>query len=108
MFDACTAAMFERAGLQQAELTETYGIVGWPVVEVSVALHVPSTVGDDVDIETQIHEWGTSSFKVHHRLLKRETLAIESHQTPVWIEHPAGTAGALRSKPIPPEIARFA
>lgn len=104
LFDACTAAMFERAGFVQSELLDTYGIVGWPVVDVSARFLVSSTVGDDVSIETAILEWGRASFKVRHRLYKESTLAIESFETRVCVERRPGKPGGLKAKPVPPEL----
>jgi 4-hydroxybenzoyl-CoA thioesterase len=103
-FDACTHAMFERVGFSKGELIRTYDIVGWPVVDVRAHFHAPSTVGDDVDIETEIYEWGTSSFKVRHQLFKESALAVESFETRVWVERRPGTTSGLRPKPIPPEL----
>ena len=51
-FDASTAALFRRAGLEKHDLIKTFGIVGYPVVDTRARFIRSSTFGDIVDIET--------------------------------------------------------
>jgi 4-hydroxybenzoyl-CoA thioesterase len=103
-FDASTAAIFEAVGLPKPVLLKKYDIVGFPVVEVGSKFSVPSRFGDDVVIETTIAEWGRSSFRVQHRLLRGETLAIEAFEKRVWVgKHPSDPQ-AIKSKEIPREL----
>jgi 4-hydroxybenzoyl-CoA thioesterase len=103
-FDACTVAIFERVGLPKQALLRQYDIVGFPVVDVSAKFMIPSKFGDDVDIVTSIREWKRSSFRVHHRLMKGDELAIEGFETRVWVgRHPEKPDG-IKSRPIPREL----
>lgn len=103
-FDNCTAGMFEAVGLIKPALLKKYDIVGFPVVETSASFHVPSRFGDDISIETTIIEWRRSSFRVRHRVLKGETLAIEAFETRVWVGKHPDDPEAIKSRPIPQEL----
>jgi 4-hydroxybenzoyl-CoA thioesterase len=102
-FDACTAALFRRAGLEKHALIETFGIVGYPVVDTRARFILSSTFGDTVDVDTTISRWGRSSFDVQHRLLRGEELAVEGFETRVWTVR-AGERSGLKSEPIPAEV----
>jgi 4-hydroxybenzoyl-CoA thioesterase len=107
-FDACTAALFEAAGVHTRALIDRYGIVGIPVVETRARFQRPSSFGDTVVVESRVARWGTSSFDVEHRLLKRGVLAVEGFETRVWAMR-TGEGYALKSAPIPSDvIQRFA
>jgi 4-hydroxybenzoyl-CoA thioesterase len=103
-FDASTAALFRRAGLEKHVLIETYGIVGYPVVDTRARFIQSSTFGDTVDIETTISRWGRSSFDVRHRLLRDEELAVEGFETRVWAIRAPGERSRLKSQAIPAEV----
>ena len=44
----------------------------------------PTRFGDEIAIETRVAEFGRSSFKIEHRLLKGDVLAVELFETRVW------------------------
>jgi 4-hydroxybenzoyl-CoA thioesterase len=104
LFDACTAALFRRAGFEKHTLIQTYGIVGYPVVDTRARFLRSSTFGDTVDVETTVSRWGRSSFDVQHRLLRGADLAVEGFETRVWAIRPPGEPSGLKSHPIPPEV----
>lgn len=103
-FDQCTAAMFEAVGFRKPALLQTYDIAGFPVVDVRSNFRVPSKFGDDVVILTTIPEWGRSSFKVHHRLMKGDALAVEGFETRVWVAHDPARPGAIKARALPQEL----
>ncbi len=106
-FDASTAHHFAAAGLPKPELVVRYGVVGFPMVDTRARFLVPSSYGDEVVIETAITEFGRSSFQVHHRLLRGETLAVEGFEKRVLVRRRADGEG-IESCPIPEEVvARF-
>jgi len=104
MFDACTRALFESAGLFKRDMLKTYGIAGIPVVNVKSRFIIPSRFGDDVVVESAVSEWGKSSFVVRHRLMKGEAMAIECFETRVWAAHSSGDADKLEGRSIPAEV----
>jgi 4-hydroxybenzoyl-CoA thioesterase len=103
-FDSCTAGMFEAIGFVKPALLATYDIAGFPVVDVRASFRKPSKFGDDVVIQTTIPEWGRSSFKVQHRLMKGAELAVEGFETRVWVGHDPTRPGAIKARPIPQEL----
>lgn len=103
-FDACTNALFERAGLVKHEMLHKYAIAGIPLVEARARFLAPSSFGDTVVVESSITEWGKSSFSVHHRLFKSDSLAAEGFEKRVWVVRAPGEGKKIKSQPIPREI----
>jgi 4-hydroxybenzoyl-CoA thioesterase len=108
-FDSCTAALFAKAGFSKREMLKTYGIVGFPVVEVKSRFMAPSRFSEDVTVESEITKWGNSSFHVHHKLFKDgNVLAVECFETRVWTAQSASDPEKIESRLIPREvIAKF-
>ena len=104
-FDSSTNALFRRAlGFSKYEMLRKYNIAGIPVVDVAARFVMPSVFGDVVTIETTITEIKRSSFRVQHRLLKGETLAVEGHEVRVWVGRDQADPNKLKSKPIPEDV----
>jgi 4-hydroxybenzoyl-CoA thioesterase len=108
-FDACTNALFEAAGFRKAEMLKQYGLIGIPLVEASAQFHAPASFGDTVTVESRIVQWGTSSFRVEHRLYKGSVLGAEGRETRVWTVRDTQSPKGMRGEVIPAEVkARFA
>ena len=103
-FDACTNALFERAGLPKQEMLKEYAIAGIPLVESRARFLMPSSFGDTVVVESNVTEWGKASFSVYHRLFKGEELAVEGFEKRVWVVHAPGEKNKIKSQAIPREI----
>ncbi len=104
-FDAATNALFLRAlGLNKYQMIRTYGLTGIPLVDVGARFIVPSVFGDVVTIESTVAEIKRSSFRMQHRLLRGEILAVEGHETRVWTGRDPSDPARLKSKPIPEEV----
>lgn len=104
-FDACTNALFHKAlGITKAEMLRKYKIAGIPLVQASANFLVPSSYGDVVNVESEIKDWGTSSFSVVHRLFRGETLAVEGFEKRVWTVRVGEKPHEVKSQPIPREI----
>ena len=102
--DACTNALFERAGLPKPLLLRQYGIAGIPLVESRARYLLPSQFGDTLTVESSIAEWGRSSFSVRHRLLKADALAAEVFEKRVWVMRAGDTIVRFQSAAIPLEV----
>jgi 4-hydroxybenzoyl-CoA thioesterase len=108
-FDASTGALFEKAGLPKPEMLKKYGLVGILLIEASAQFFVPARFGETVTVETRIVEWGSSSFRVEHKLYKGDRLAAEGRERRVWTVRDAHRESGLRSEPVPEEVKdRFA
>ncbi len=103
-FDACTRALFERAGLFKRDMLKTYEIAGIPVVDMKASFMIPSRFGDDVVVDSSVTKWGTSSLVVRHRLMKGDVIAIECFETRVWAAHQNGRPEKLEARSIPDEV----
>ncbi len=103
-FDACTVRLFEAAGFPKPEMLKRFGMAGYPMVDLQMRFLIPSTFGDDVTVDSSITSFGRSSFKVHHRLLRGEDLAVEGFETRVWTVFDPEQPGRLKSQAVPDEV----
>jgi 4-hydroxybenzoyl-CoA thioesterase len=107
-FDACTTALFKKAGLSKRQMLKTYQIAGIPLVDVRASFKVPSRFSDTVIVESEITEWRRSSFCVRHRLFNKNVLAVECFEIRVWAALSEADPERIESKPVPREvIAKF-
>jgi 4-hydroxybenzoyl-CoA thioesterase len=103
-FDACSHALFERAGCRQQDMQRKYQILGFPLVDARARFIVPITYDEDVEVESRITEFRRSSFEIQHRLYKVDALAVEAFETRVCVVRSAKEPGKLEARPIPPEF----
>ncbi len=96
--------LFEAAGFPKPEMLKRFGMAGYPMVDLQVRFLIPSTFGDDVTVESAITSFGRSSFKVHHRLLRGDDLAVEGFETRVWTVFDPEQPGRLKSQAVPDEV----
>ena len=105
MFEACIAALFERAtGMTKYEMLKAYDFSGYPVVEARAQFLAPAKYGDDVIAETTISAFRRSSFDVVHKVFNGGKPAVEGFETRVWVGRDPQDAGRLKSKAIPREM----
>jgi 4-hydroxybenzoyl-CoA thioesterase len=104
MFDTSTGWLFERIGLSPSAMRKKYGIVGMPVVEVGARFVMPCRFDDDVSVESEVSEWGRSSFTVRHRIFKAGELALDGFEKRVWAAPHPERAGAIKAQAVPAEI----
>ena len=110
MFDASTAALFQRAlGMTKREMRKHYDVVGFPMVDTRATFRAPCAFGDEVRIESAVAEFRRTSFDVRHRLLRDDdTLAVEGFETRVWVGRHPDKPDGIKALPIPEDlIARF-
>jgi 4-hydroxybenzoyl-CoA thioesterase len=103
-FDACTNALFERAGFKKSEMLKHYGLVGIPLVEASAQFYAPASFGEKVTVVTEIVGWGNSSFNVEHKMYKGELLAAEGREKRVWTIRDVERESGMKSSAIPAEV----
>ena len=104
IFDTSTGWLFERTGLKPLAMRKKYGIVGIPTVEVGARFIMPCRFDDEVIVESEVSEWGRSSFTVRHRVLKEGKLALEGFEKRVWAAPHPERPGAIQAQPVPAEI----
>ena len=64
----------------------------------------PVRFGDTITIETEIFEFGRSSFKVKNRALKSGLLCVEGQSTRVWSGRDPADPTQIKGLPIPAEV----
>ena len=104
IFDTSTGWLFERTGLKPLAMRKKYGIVGIPIVVVGARFLVPCRFDDEVIVESEVGEWGRSSFTVRPRILKEGKLALEGFEKRVWAAPHPERPGAIQAQPVPAEI----
>jgi 4-hydroxybenzoyl-CoA thioesterase len=102
IFDTSTGQLFERTGLSASAIREKYQIIGFPLVDCRARFLLPCRFDDTVIVETQISEWGRTSFTVRHRILKDEGAAAEGFEKRIWATRHAD--GSIKPEPVPEEI----
>jgi len=102
--DACTLALFEKAGLFKPIMLKHYGIAGIPMVDVRATYHAPSQYGDTLMVESCIPEWGRSSFRVHHKLFNADVLAVEVFEKHAWVARTTDVPTRFKAQTIPQEV----
>ena len=85
-------------------MLEKYGGAGLPLLDARAVFKVASQYGDDIKIESRITEFRRSTFFVHHRVTKGDSLALEGFETRLWTVRDLENGGRLRSGNLPPEI----
>lgn len=104
IFDSCTGLLFARTGYSGREMRDRFGIVGMPLVEAGAKFLLPCRFDDDITVESEVAEWGRSSFTVKHRVLKAGALAVEGFEKRVWASADPDKPGAIKAQKVPPEI----
>ena len=103
-FDACTTALFRKAGLSKRQMLKTYQILGIPLVDLRASFKAPSRFSDTVVVESEITEWRRSSFCVRHRLFNKHVLAVECFEIRVWAVTSEADPDQIESRPVPREV----
>lgn len=102
IFDACTAALFERAlGMPKIRQLQHFDFAGYPLVRTRATFIRPTRFGDDVVVDTTIR-FGRSSFDIAHKLSLNGQTCVECQETRVWVVRDA--KGALVSAPVPQAV----
>lgn len=103
MFDTGTTHLIEAAaGLRKRDLLAQRGLLGWPMVDTRASFSRPLRFGDEIRLESRFVELGRSSFKIVHRIMKGDELAVEGWETRVLVREEGGRLGAT---PIPDDLA---
>src|SRR5438094_9540793 len=104
IFDTRPGWRSERTGLTATAMRKKYRIVGMPIVEVGARFILPCRFDDEIVVESEVGEWGRSSFTVRHRILKAGELALDGFEKRVWAAPHPERPGAIQAQPVPAEI----
>jgi 4-hydroxybenzoyl-CoA thioesterase len=102
IFDASTAALFERAlGMTKYQYLAAHDFAGFPVVTNTARFLKPIRFGDDVAVESTI-AFGKSSFSVGHKVTLNGELCATGSEKRVWTARDA--QGTIKSREIPAQV----
>ena len=104
IFDTSTGWLFERTGLTPSAMRKKYDIVGMPIVEVGARFLKPCRFDDEIVVESEVSEWGRSSFTVRHRIVNAGEPALDGFEKRVWAAADPARPGAIKAQPVPAEI----
>jgi 4-hydroxybenzoyl-CoA thioesterase len=104
IFDSSTGQLFALTGSIASEMRRKHGIIGMPLVEQGARFLKPCRFDDEIVVESQVEEWGRTSFTVRHRILKQGELAVEGFEKRVWASADPDHPGRIKAQPVPAEI----
>jgi len=100
--DAASLHFFAACGVPPwRELEQSRGIVGTPLLEVSVKFMRAATYAERIEIHTRVEEWRAKVFVQHHAIKRGEDLLCEGRETRAFVKR---EDGRLRSIQIPADI----
>jgi 4-hydroxybenzoyl-CoA thioesterase len=86
------------------ELVKTTGIIGTPILELSIQFKMAATYGEHIQVHTSIQEWRDKVFIQKHRIMRADTLLCEGLETRAFcIKHP-DNPDRIKAIPIPADI----
>jgi 4-hydroxybenzoyl-CoA thioesterase len=104
IFDASTAALFERAlGMTKYKFLKAFDFAGFPLVRTHARFLKPTRFGDDVTVESTI-SFGKSSFEIEHRLSLNGETCAEGSEKRVWVVRDPKDPGRIQSHPVPDAV----
>jgi 4-hydroxybenzoyl-CoA thioesterase len=88
--DSAARHFFVAAGVSSwSEMEAASGIIGTPLVEVTMSFLRPATYGEDITVESWIDEWRGKSFVMKHIVRRGEDVLVEGTETRVFARrHP--------------------
>ena len=103
--DASSLNYFVKCGVPVwRELVKTTGIIGTPILELSIQFKQAATYGEHIQVYTSIQEWREKVFIQKHRVMRADTLLCEGLETRAFcIKHP-DNPDRIKAIPIPADI----
>jgi 4-hydroxybenzoyl-CoA thioesterase len=103
--DAASRNFFVQCGVPSWHETEqSLGINGTPLVDTHARFVATASYGEQLQIQTHIHEWRGKSFVQHHRVMRGDTLILECEEVRIFSAPRADGTPGIRAMPIPPSI----
>jgi 4-hydroxybenzoyl-CoA thioesterase len=103
IFDASTAALFERAlGMTKLAQLKHFDFAGYPLARTRAQFRRPTRYGDDVVVDSTV-TFSRASFEIEHRLSLNGIVCVECSETRVWAMRDAATGG-LKAHPVPDAV----
>lgn len=94
-------AMLEHAGFPLERLAER-GVIGIPMVSLTINYAKVLTLGDRATIESEVTEIGRSSIKLRHRVVRGGEQTAEANEVRVYARRNAG--GGIEAAPVDEDV----
>ncbi len=102
--DDAANKLFDKAAYGGERLLTEFGVPGVPLVSVHADFRAAAKLGDCLQIECYVSEFGTKSFTVTHNIRNGDVLIAEGWQKRVWCQADPDDAGKLTTFPVPDEF----
>lgn len=100
--DSASLNFFIACGVPPWNVTiNTHGIIGTPLLEVSVRFRKPATYPEKIEVHTHVEEWRAKVFVHHHTIKRGADVLCEGRETRAFVKR---EDGRMRSVPIPAEF----
>jgi len=80
------------------------GIIGTPIVDVTVRFSAPATYGERIEVDTTIVEWRRTSFVMRHRIRRADTLLVEGREVRVFARAHPDDERRIQTVAVPGDI----
>ncbi len=108
MLSENTVQMFEFSGLpKKRDMRKDMNIAGYPLVDLQARFLFPAAYGDDVTIESDLPDFGKSSFTIQHRIKNGDKICVEGAEKRVWTIFDASSPGGIKAAPVPQDVRRL-
>ncbi len=105
--DSAARHFFVAAGVSSwAEMEAATGIIGTPLVEVSMRFIRPATYGEDITVESWIDEWRGKSFVMKHVVRRGADVLVEGQETRVFARRHPDDPRRIQAVAAPDDIRR--
>lgn len=108
-FDANTWMLFEAAvGVKRQDITSTFDIFGFPLVDARANFLKPVKCGDIIEIASRVSAFRRAVFDIEHHITVDGELAVDGGESRAWTVRNKNDSGKFGAVAIPSEIiARF-
>ncbi len=105
--DSAARHFFVAAGVSSwSEMEAATGIIGTPLVEVSMRFIRPATYGEDIAVESWIDEWRGKSFVMKHIVRRGDDVLVEGQETRVFARRHPDDPRRIQAVAPPDDIRR--
>jgi 4-hydroxybenzoyl-CoA thioesterase len=105
--DAASLHYFAAAGVppwHRRPERDADGVIGTPIVDVTVRFLAPATYGDRIAVESTIVEWRRTSFVMQHHIRRGETLLVDGREVRVFARRHPSDPQRIQAVPPPDDI----
>ncbi len=103
--DAASLHYFRAAGVPNWHEREAAdGVLGMPLVDAQARFIVPSTYGDDIEVETTIAEWRRKSVVLQHLIRRGDLLLVEGREIRVFARRHPHDPTRIQAVPPPEDV----